>query len=430
MHKSLKDRASQICLIGHNSRKLNNIYCINLSFRWLDQLLERIIWVTSVFLLSNHFHEMAVQERFNSVSERLAKLRNEQESVMHELRNHLKVSVENVIGELVSYLKLPDVVDKFSKWNEDELPEDEGSSEVIEAGITKLVQTRLQGVIQEWEDEQQKFAEARRSVISLFLLKYRYLEKELRGLEVRFCYGPALMTKAICGALPTTMVEARALPLTMVEGSALPTTVAVVSLSDVLLNGLLHFLALPYWGVKAVFDWAKDKHWKSKYLKNRPEYVKTVSLKYLERVSTQEALQPIVDDQVKQVMMCLQDIKRRIPMLIEADEQLCQQLMSENQSKKDIEEKYKPKKLKYEELRGKLAMFGALEIRSMQIGWNDLVWDVSEEVGFQSVLLPGIYKGRIAKKGDPSRPVNLKVYKELISISNATECLTSEKVIR
>ena len=75
-------------------------------------------------------------------------------------------------------------------------------------------------------------------------------------------------------------------------------------------------------------------------------------------------------------------------------------------------------------------MFGALEIRSMQIGWNDLVWDVSEEVGFQSVLRPGIYKGRIAKKGDPSRPVNLKVYKELISISNATECLTSEKVIR
>lgn len=92
-------------------------------------------------------------------------------------------------------------------------------------------------------------------------------------------------------------------------------------------------------------------------------------------------------------------------MLIEADEQLCQQLMSENQSKKDIEEKYKPKKLKYEELRGKLAMFGALEIRSMQIGWNDLVWDVSEEVGFQSVLLPGIYKGRIAKKGDPSPSV-------------------------
>lgn len=313
MHKSLKDRASQICLIGHNSRKLNNIYCINLSFRWLDQLLERIIWVTSVFLLSNHFHEMAVQERFNSVSERLAKLRNEQESVMHELRNHLKVSVENVIGELVSYLKLPDVVDKFSKWKEDELPEDEGSSEFIEAGITKLVQTRLQGVIQEWEDEQQKFAEARRSVISLFLLKYRYLEKELRGLEVRFCYGPALMpvqttaktvakagkmvgaaagaaaaelNKAICGALPTTMVEARALPSTMVEGSALPTTVAVVSLSDVLLNGLLHFLALPYWSVKAIFDGAKDKHWKSKYLKNRPEYVKAVSLKYLERVST------------------------------------------------------------------------------------------------------------------------------------------------
>lgn len=365
---------------------------------------------------------MVVQERFNSVSERLAKLRNEQESVMHELRNHLTVSVENVIGELVSYLKLPNVVDKFSKWKEDELPEDEGR-ENIEAGITKLVQTRLQGVIQEWEDEQQKFAEARRSVVSFFLHKYRYLEKELRGLEVRFCHGPPLM--------PVQTITKTVARGVVAVTRAAPTTVAVVSLSDVLWNWttLLPFLALPYWSVKAIIDWAQDKHWKSKYLKNRPEYAKTVSLEYLERVSTQEALQPIVDDQVKQVLLCLQDIERRIPMLIEADEQLCQQLMSENQSKKDIEEKYKPKKLEYEQLRGKLAMFGALEIRRMQIGWNDLVWDVSEEVGFQSVP-PGIYNGRIAKKGDPSRPVNLKVYKELISISNTTECLTSEKVIR
>ena len=408
------------------------IYVVyNLSFTWLDQLLERIIWVTSVFLLSNHFHEMVVQERFNSVSERLAKLRNEQESVMRELRNHLKVSVENVIGELVSYLKLPNVVDKFSKWKEDELPEDEGR-ENIEAGITKLVQTRLQGVIQEWEDEQQKFAEARRSVVSFFVHKYRYLEKELRGLEVRFCHGPPLMpVQTITETVDSGMVAVTsAAPTTMLlEARALRLTGAVLSLSDVLWNWTTLLPFLPYWSVKAIIDWAQDKHWKSKYLKNRPEYAKTVSLEYLERVSTQEALQPIVHDQVKQVLLCLQDIERRIPMLIEADEQLCQQLMSENQSKKDIEEKYKPKKLEYEQLRGKLAMFGALEIRRMQIGWNDLVWDVSEEVGFQSVP-PGIYSGRIAKKGDPSRPVNLKVYKELISISNATECLTSEKVIR
>ena len=398
------------------------MYCIKRVFSWLDQLLGRLILVTNVFLLSNHFGEMAVQERFHSVNERLAKLRNERESVMHELRNHLKDSVENVIGELVSYLKLPDVVDKFSKWKENELPKDEGSWEDIEADITKLVQTRLQGVIQEWEDEQQKFAEARRSVVSLFLQKSRYLEKELRGLEVRFCHGLPLK--------PVQTIAAEGV-MALPWGKALPTmAVAVPTFYDFVLNILTQFVTAPYWSVKAILDWTHDKRWRSKYLKNGPEYVKTVSLKYLARVSTQEALQPIVDDQVKQVLLCLEYIGRRIPRLIEADEQLCQLLISENQSKKDMEEKYKFKKLEYEQLSGKLAIFGALEIRSMQIAWNDLVWDVSEEVGLQSVLPPGIYNGRIAKKGEPFRPVNLRVYKELISISNATECLTSEKCLR
>ena len=90
---------------------------------------------------------------------------------MSELRDHLETKVREVVGELISYLKRQDVVEMFSTWDEDKLPENEGSWEVIEAGITKLIQTRLQTVIQEWEEEQQKFAEACRSVFALFFPK-------------------------------------------------------------------------------------------------------------------------------------------------------------------------------------------------------------------------------------------------------------------
>ena len=147
-------------------------------------------------------------------------------------------------------------------------------------------------------------------------------------------------------------------------------------------------------------------------------------------MSTQEALQPLVEDQLQQVLACLYDLEMRIPMLVEADVQLCQQLMNEEQSKKDTEAMYKPRKEKCEWLRGEIGLFGALEIRSMQIAWDDLHWDVSDEVFLQSVLPPGIYRGRISKGRHTSRQVNLKVYKKLLTNNNVTECLWEDATLR
>ena len=101
-----------------------------------------------VFIHNIHSHEIAARERLESVMGRLEKLHNEQQSVMGELRVHLGTNVRNVVEELISFLKRQDVVDMFSTWDDDKLPDDEGSWEVIEAGITKLVKTRLQTVIQ------------------------------------------------------------------------------------------------------------------------------------------------------------------------------------------------------------------------------------------------------------------------------------------
>ena len=139
---------------------------------------------------------------------------------------------------------------------------------------------------------------------------------------------------------------------------------------------------------------------------------------------------PLLEDQVKQTLACLSGIEMKIPMLIEADVQLCQQLMSEEQSKMDTEATYKPLKEKCERLRGEVGLLGALEIRSIQISWEDLEWDVSDEVFLQSVLPPGIYQGRIPKGRNAPREINLKVYKELLTKSNVAECLMDEATMR
>lgn len=399
---------------------------------WLDRLLDRIIWMMGVFIHNIHTHEIAARERLESVMERLEKLHSEQESVMGELRVHLVTNVRNVVEELISFLKRQDVVEMFSTWDDDKLPDDEGSWEVIEAGITKLVKTRLQTVIQEWEEDQNKFAGVCTSVISFFLHKYSYLAKELRGLEDKVSQELA-PTKEREEGVEDQLFKLLDMEVTLVDKIKLG--VMVPFLIPAALVGLAlaipaTLVTLPVLGLKTVIDIIQDKQQKRKYLKNRREFVKAVSQKYLEKVSTLEALQPLIQEQVMQVTSSLDFIERRIPMLIEADMQLCQQLMREEQSKKDVEATYKPKKQECERLRGHLALVGALEIRSMDIAWTDIDWDAIEDVFLPKILSPGIYNGRITKNGDPSRPVDLKVYEEVLTTSNVTECLAADRALR
>ena len=172
----------------------------------------------------------------------------------------------------------------------------------------------------------------------------------------------------------------------------------------------LTLLVLPVAGASAIAGAVWKSNQKSTYRQNPTEFVQKVAQKYLEKVSTYAALKPLVEDQVKQTFACLTDLEMKIPMFIEADVQLCQQLMSEEQSKKDTEATYKPLKEKCERLRGELGLLGALEIRSMHISWKDLEWDVSDDVFLQSVLPPGIYQGRFSKGRYAPREINLKVY--------------------
>lgn len=387
------------------------------------------------FVENAHSGSVATKKRLNSVIERLRKLQAEQESSKEKLRVHLSTKVGEALQYLIAHLKSPEVIDSFSRWDAEELPEGEGSWEVIEAAIMKLVQRRLQTVIEEWEGDTKKFKDARRSLVSFFLRKYNYLENELRGLEIKVAQvqvetkGEKESSETLEDQLLNLSNFSFTVEQKIVLGIMTPFLIPAV-LVGVGLAIPVTLLLLPVVGASAVVDTVKERHKKSTYRKKPTEFVQKVAQKYLERVSTYEALKPLVEDQLKQALACLTDLEMRIPMLIEADVQLCQQLMSEEQSKKDTEATYKPLKVKCERLRGELGLFGALEIRSMQIAWEDLEWDVSDEVFLQSVFPPGIYQGRISKGRYAPREVNLKVYKELLTNSNVAECLRDEATMR
>ena len=79
--------------------------------------------------------------------------------------------------------------------------------------------------------------------------------------------------------------------------------VMIPFLTAVLRPGKL--LTLPVMGLQAIFENIQSHRRKTKYLKNRREFVQAVSLQYLQEVSTQEALQPLFQQQVIQATSSL-----------------------------------------------------------------------------------------------------------------------------
>lgn len=222
---------------------------------------------------------------------------------MLKLRDHLETKVRNVIDELINYSKRQDVVEMFSRWDEDKLPENEGSWEVIEAGITKLVQTRLQTVIKEWEEEQHKFAKACRSVFAIFLRKYSYLDKELQEIEVTVSQEQASPKERVEG-VEEQLLKFFNMEMTLEEKIVLGVIIPFLMPGGLIVTAVLipaTLLTLPVMGLKTIFENIQSHHRKTKYVKNRREFVQAVSLKYLQKVSTQEALQPLIQQQVMQV---------------------------------------------------------------------------------------------------------------------------------
>ena len=190
-------------------------------------------------------------------------------------------------------------------------------------------------------------------------------------------------------------------------------------------------LVLPVAGAKSIADNIKEAKKKSAYNKNRAEYVRIMSQKILAKAAAFEALKPLVEAQLELAVNTLNDLQARIPMIVEADVRLCQQLIEEAQSKRDSEARYKPWRDKCKRLRGELALFGSMEIRFMGLSWDDLSWDVSEDVYLKRPIEPGLYHGHISMGGCSSGgQVTFKVYRELLTSSNIIECLAEEGILR
>ena len=118
------------------------------------------------------------------ITKRLSIIEKQQSSVNEELQGYLDNKTDYVVSTLSKYLKSSVVVEKFTSWTLDDVPNTEGNWWVTRPfTLQNAIRKRLQDVIASWEEENHVFSEARSSLIHYFQERFRFVEEQLKNLE-------------------------------------------------------------------------------------------------------------------------------------------------------------------------------------------------------------------------------------------------------
>ena len=350
------------------------------------------------------------------ITERLLKIEKQQSSVNKELQDYLENKTDYAVSALSKYLKSSVVVEKFTSWTLDDVPDTEESWEVTRNFIQKAITKRLQDVIATWEEENHVFLDARTSLIQYFQERFHFVEGQLRSLE------SSVVAKEAASPSSDPLIPDRfSVPERVIIGVTSPIWVPV---------GLVVLIvSLPVVGAMVVKEkygnWSKTRE----YEKDKSGFMAKASKEYLTEVAEEQNLRSYVVEQLKECQVCLGQVVARIPELIAADKMLVQQLRDENRSQKEIEDFYKPLYQRSLQLRDRMAMFGISEVRTAEISSNDLEWKDDSASLLGTGAFASVYRGKL-KLPEKEQPVALKVWKEQLNDSNASAFLAEAETLR
>ena len=333
---------------------------------------------------------------------------------MPKLEQYSQQCSDEAIQELYKYLSTEEVKTRFTSWTLDEVPEVDGSWEVIEFQIMKVNSGRLQAIIVQWEEDYQVFADARKSILKHFQQRYNFVESQLQNLQNAFIVdNNEVQQTSKRKAVLTTRHK-------VIIGVSSPIWIPLGLIAAV--------IGAPVVAMKAIKGNVEERRKIKKYKADKCAFMANSSAIYLEEAKRKPALAEFVKKQLQEVKNCLQQIQVHIPQLITADKMLCEQLKDEKQK---IAVDCGPYQQNYEEfskLLGDLAVFGFKELLR-DINRNELEWkeDASHRLGNGSFAC--VYKGMM-NKGGGSQPVALKVCHLELNTHNASELMAEVELLR
>lgn len=344
-------------------------------------------------------------KKIKQVLLRLAVIEKEQNKVVEDLDNYLMDHVTGAIQNLSKYLSSEEVKARFISWTPDEVPSAEDAWEVTEDKIMKVLSRRLHDIIEQWEEDNQVFSNARESAVQYFKQRYNLVEEELQNFQ---------------GTVAAGCVDApRNAPLN--SGMTMGEKIALGITSPIWFPIGLFTLVVgaPAVSVKAIKEKIESKMKIKKYEADKCAFMARKSAKYLDAAKNEHALQAFVKDQLEDAKLCLKQIKSRIPKLIQADKKLCEELVNETRSQKELEDLYKPIMEEGSRLRGQLAVFGIREVRANEISSEELAWEEDTPSLLGCSKFAAVYHGTMRRQGVVQQ-VALKVYNDVLDAKNAS----------
>jgi len=135
------------------------------------------------------------------------------------------------------------------------------------------------------------------------------------------------------------------------------------------------------------------------------------SADYLDEATNESVLKVFLKNQLNEAKLCLEQIRGRIPELIEADKMLCKALGEVRLSQKKIQELYQPVVDEASDIRGHLGVFALNGIRAVDISSEELDWkeEISSRLG--GGVFATKYQGRFRRHGE-EKTVALKVCRQ------------------
>ena len=336
-------------------------------------------------------------ERLKFTNDRLKTIERQQGKISEELHSYLEDRTKRAVSSLSTYLQSPEVMQQFSSWTLDDVPNTQESWDLTWNFIQKALMKRLQEKMEEWEEKNHIFSDTRAYLIQLLQERFGYVSDQLRSLE-----GLALTSN---GASPAWAL--------------LDNTI----ISDVMLDKVFSLL------VEMFKEKWKDWCMARQFNEDNCAFMVEASQKYLNKAAQEQHVKSYVMEQLKDVQVFLKQALHRIPKLIEEDKMLCRHLKHQIRCKEEEKNSYELLHEKSVQIRGEMTRFGIREVRTMDISCDDLEWQ--DDALLESGAFAAVYRGKLKIRGE-DKPVDVavKVWNE--ELDEVTTCgfLSETEILR
>lgn len=367
-------------------------------FRWLYKLLSRIFFQAKAHVVKASRSPEEIKEKLDKIVSRFEKIKKVQEKGIKDLRKMFNEKVDEIVERLLKHLSSKGVEERFISWSLDGTTAKRGSLTEVEEKVNTLLSSRLQEIVDQWEEETKVLANARLFLVQKFQNYYDGVEFQLQDLQ--------------SDATDVDSGKQRCLTFQISQFQKLEWVVKVFLYA---LGALLSFdLQSAY---NEAYDWTNRVLYKN--------LLSDVSERNLARIRNKNQLKSFVNEILEDAKLYLDRIEVRLPEMIKADRDLYEQLMKE----KTDRSRYQPLLHEVAQQRHQLAVLGLTEVCAIEIDREKLDWKEEKSSCLGHGPFGAVYQGTMRSDGVVTT-VAMKVWNEALDVNNSIEIMEEMKNLR